>query len=79
MHERGATDGAALADLDVIGFEHAFLQGVALERGSFVEVRVVADLDQRLLEELAAVVEDLAAHPDAEQAGDHAFEGRPVE
>ena len=70
VHEGVDPDHGAGTDRGVVGLEAAVLQRVALDHAARVEHRVVADGDQRLLRDVAAVVEHPATDPHTQQPPD---------
>ena len=79
MDEGADAERDVVTDDVVVGLEHAVLLGVAHDRGAGVQRAAGADGHQAPLDELAAVVEDPAPDPHAEQTPDQRFERRPVE
>ncbi len=50
-----------------------------MHNAKLIKVRIVADLDQALVDEAAAIIEDLASDPYTQQARDDVLEWRPLE
>src|SRR5262245_15854805 len=57
VHEGGGAERAAIANGDRVRLEDAFLERVALDDGALAERGVVADRNEGLVEEAAAVIE----------------------
>ena len=74
MNEGPWADRASIAEPDVVGLEHAFLERMWLQATALVQIGVIADLDQRAITEHLAAIEQLGTDLHAHGAKQHAAE-----
>src|SRR5882672_9799207 len=75
VRERPGAQCATLPHLDAIGLEDALLERVRPKYRERIEVRVVADIEQRVLGPTNSIIEYHLAHLDALETRENVLEG----